>query len=92
MAPKRPTGPPMNLANMRQNGVRAMIATWEACGHKADVKVDALPDALGVPLVADRMQLHEVRGEAGKHPARVAHCVGTKRRCHIRPMRAASTR
>ena len=36
-------GPPMTLANMRLNGVRAVIATCEACRHKADVNVDALP-------------------------------------------------
>ena len=27
-------GPPMTLANMRENGVRAVTATCEACGHK----------------------------------------------------------
>jgi hypothetical protein len=34
-------GPPMTLANMRQNGVRAVSATCQACGHKADISVDA---------------------------------------------------
>jgi hypothetical protein len=42
-------GPPMTLANMRANGVRAVTATREACGHKADVNVDALPETLTVP-------------------------------------------
>ncbi len=42
-------GPPMTLANMRQNGVHAVTATCEACGHKADVNVDALPESLTVP-------------------------------------------
>jgi hypothetical protein len=42
-------GPPMTLANMRANGVRAVIATCEACGHKADVNVDALPENVFVP-------------------------------------------
>jgi hypothetical protein len=32
---------PMALHNMRENGVRAVIATCQACGHKADVNVDA---------------------------------------------------
>jgi hypothetical protein len=42
---KKNFGPPMTLANMRSNSVRAVIATCEACGHKADVNVDALlPD------------------------------------------------
>jgi hypothetical protein len=39
----------MTLANMRQNGVRALIATCEACGHKADVNADALPETIAVP-------------------------------------------
>jgi hypothetical protein len=36
-------GPPMTLANKRKNGVRAVIARYQSCGHKADVNVDALP-------------------------------------------------
>jgi len=32
----------MTLANMRQNVVHAVAATCEACGHVADVNVDAL--------------------------------------------------
>jgi hypothetical protein len=42
-------GPAMTLANMRANGARAVIATCEACGHKADVNVDALPENIFVP-------------------------------------------
>jgi hypothetical protein len=42
-------GPPMTLANMRQNGVRAVTATCEACGREADVNVDALPETVTVP-------------------------------------------
>ena len=42
-------GPPMTLANMRQNGVRAVAATCDACGHKADVNVDALGETMAVP-------------------------------------------
>jgi hypothetical protein len=38
---KKSFGPPMTLANMRSNGVRAVTTTCEACGHKADVMVDA---------------------------------------------------
>jgi hypothetical protein len=45
-------GPPMTLANMRENGVRAVTATCGACGHKADVNVDALPDSVTVPKAA----------------------------------------
>jgi hypothetical protein len=33
-------GPPTTLANTRKNGVSPVMATCQACGHKADVKVD----------------------------------------------------
>jgi hypothetical protein len=36
----------MTLANKRRNGVRTVIATCQACGHKADVNVDALPETI----------------------------------------------
>jgi hypothetical protein len=48
--------PPMSLANMRQNGVRAVIAACEACGHKADVNVDALPETTSVPEAGRRLR------------------------------------
>jgi hypothetical protein len=35
----------MTLRNVRQNGVRAVIATCLRCGHQADVNLDALPAA-----------------------------------------------
>ena len=35
---------PMTLANMRQNGVRAVAAKCANCGHEADVNVDTLPE------------------------------------------------
>jgi hypothetical protein len=43
---------PMDLANMRANGVRAVEARCEACGHEAVVNCDALP----VPDVALRLR------------------------------------
>jgi hypothetical protein len=49
-------GPPMTLANMRANGVGAVIATCEACGHKSDVNVDALPETTLVPKVSRRLR------------------------------------
>jgi hypothetical protein len=42
-------GPPMTLANMRENGPRAVTAKCEACGHEATVNVDALPESVHVP-------------------------------------------
>jgi hypothetical protein len=38
----------MTLANMRANGVRTLVATCEACGHKADGQLVIL-------LVEDRL-------------------------------------
>ena len=50
-------GPPMSLANMRANGVRAVTATCQACGHAADVNVDALPETLTVPRSRQTLSL-----------------------------------
>jgi hypothetical protein len=41
----------MTVANMRRNGVRAVIATCQGCGLEADVNVDALPEAIIVPEI-----------------------------------------
>jgi hypothetical protein len=49
-------GPPMTLANMRANGVRAVIAKCEACGRAADVNVDALPETTFVPEAGRRLR------------------------------------
>jgi hypothetical protein len=49
-------GPPMTLANMRENGVHALIATREACGRSADVNVDALPETVTVPEAGQRFK------------------------------------
>jgi hypothetical protein len=56
-------GPPMTLANMRQNGVRAVTATCEACGRSADVNVDALPETLHVPHVGRRLRCSQCGGK-----------------------------
>ena len=58
-------GPPMTLANMRINGVRALIATCEACGHKADVNVDALPETIAVPEAGRRLRCSRCGGKLG---------------------------
>ena len=52
-------GPPMTLANMRHNGVHAVIARCEACGHVADVNVDALAGTIIVPEVGRRLRCSE---------------------------------
>lgn len=53
----------MTLANMRQNGVRAVSATCEACGHKADVVVDALPETITVPKAGQRLRCSRCGGK-----------------------------
>jgi hypothetical protein len=53
----------MTLANMRSNGVRAVIATFEACGHKADVNVDALPENVTVPETGRRLRCSHCGGK-----------------------------
>ena len=68
-------GPPMTLANMRQNGVRAVTATCEACNHQADVNVDALPETLYVPHVGRRLQCSQCGGKRvwiGPHGIRLS--------------------
>jgi DNA-directed RNA polymerase subunit RPC12/RpoP len=54
----------MTLANMRENGVHAVTATCEDCGHKADVVVDKLSDTVALP-------------EAGRQ-LRCSHCGGKR--------------
>jgi DNA-directed RNA polymerase subunit RPC12/RpoP len=53
----------MSLANMRANGVRVVIAACEACGHKADVNVDALPETTFVPEVGRRLRCSACGGK-----------------------------
>ena len=49
-------GPPMTLATKRENGPRAVTAKREACGHEADVNVDALPETITVPTAGQRLR------------------------------------
>jgi hypothetical protein len=56
-------GPPMTLGNMRQNGVRSVIATCQTCGHKADANVDALPEAIHVPEIGQRLRCGDCGGK-----------------------------
>jgi hypothetical protein len=53
----------MTLANMRQNGVRAVIATCQGCGHKADVNVDALHKTIGRPRPRLALRCSQCGGE-----------------------------
>jgi hypothetical protein len=49
-------GPPMDLANMRQNGVRSLSVDCNDCHHEAVVNVDDQPGHLSVPSFAGRMK------------------------------------
>jgi len=51
----RYTGPAMTLGNMRENGVRSILASC-SCGHKDSLNVDALPDFVEVPAVRRRVR------------------------------------
>jgi hypothetical protein len=46
----------MTLQNMRENGVRMVIAQSESCGHSAEVNVDALPETVEVPKTGQRLR------------------------------------
>jgi hypothetical protein len=54
--PSQYTGPPMDLANKRENGVRALYVNCIDCGHDADVNVDDQPGHLAVPWFATPMK------------------------------------
>ena len=50
-----PPGPPMTLANMRQNGVRSVTVSCANCGRSADEALAALrADGLSIREIADR--------------------------------------
>ena len=53
----------MTLRNMRQNGVRSVTATCEACNHQADVNVDPLPESVTVPKAGKRLRCSSCGGK-----------------------------
>ena len=61
----------MTLANMRENGVHAVIASCEACGHAAGVNVDSLAETIAVPKVGSRLRCSHCGGKPiNTRPAR----------------------
>lgn len=56
MSADKYTGPPMDLANMRQNGVRSLSVGCLDCQHNAEVNVDSYPSHVAVPSIAGRMK------------------------------------
>jgi hypothetical protein len=71
----------MTLANMRMNGVRAVIATCEGCGHKADVSVDALPETIVVPEAGRCSDAASVEGSESIPDPRGIQCDPDRRIC-----------
>jgi hypothetical protein len=49
---------PMSLGNMREHGVRAVMAICQeaSCGHSGSINVDSLPDDFPVPDVFLRLR------------------------------------
>ena len=72
--------PPMTLGNMRQNGVRSVVAMCLAygCSHKADVLVDQLTDDVFVPDVGRRLRCSVCQGREVQ--TRPAWHLGARRR------------
>ena len=56
-------GPPMDLENMRRNGVRSLLVYCLDCDHDATVNVDNQPGHLFVPSFAARMKCSECGGK-----------------------------
>jgi hypothetical protein len=52
-----------DLANMRQNGVRCVIASCANCGRSAAVNVDLLPETLTVPETGQRLRCSSCGGK-----------------------------
>ena len=55
MADKSPPGPPMDLANMRDNGVRCLLATCRKCQVERVVNMDDHDGGLAVKSFGPRM-------------------------------------
>lgn len=65
-SPNRYTGPAMDLTNMRQNGVTAVLVYCN-CGRQESVDVSALPGSIEVPSLKRRMRCVE----CGQRPMEV---------------------
>ena len=54
---KHPSGPPMDLANMRRQGVRNLIAycLTDSCRHQALIDVSSYPGDTPVPWFASKV-------------------------------------
>jgi hypothetical protein len=59
---QRYVGPPMDLANMRKNGVRSIEARCLDCDHRAVVNLDDQPEHLAVKSFERRMRCTKCHG------------------------------
>jgi hypothetical protein len=55
MAQKKPSGEPIDLANMRHNGVRGLLVSCRSCHGARVVNMDAYNGSLTVPSFGPRM-------------------------------------
>jgi hypothetical protein len=59
---KAPYGLPMDLANMRDNGIRELLVECRNCYHSATLNVDAEPGNCTVSSFANRMKCSRCGG------------------------------
>lgn len=59
---KAPPGPPMDLANMRQNGVCSLAAHCHDCAHQAVINMDGQPGHLTVKSFEPRLRCTNCNG------------------------------
>jgi hypothetical protein len=74
-------GPPMDLNNMRANGVRSLAVDCLKCHHRATVKVDDQPGDLYVPSFKNRMRC----SKCGSRDVTVMPAWGKLQQNHTRP-------
>src|SRR6476660_9942530 len=71
MCSKHPSGPPMDLANMRRQGVRSLIAYClnDACRHQGIIDVPSYPgDMIAVTTRATRWGVPNKRAQLSLRP------------------------
>jgi hypothetical protein len=70
MTPRR-SNDPMDLANMRQNGVRSLAIQCHQYRHEVIMNVDHLPGDMTVPSFGPRMEMRNDRRAAELERARI---------------------
>jgi hypothetical protein len=78
MAQKKPSGPPMDLDNMRHNGIRGLLVSCRSCRVDCVLNMDAYDGSLTVPSFGPRMVCQacgtkgaDVRPNWGEQPLRL---------------------